>query len=84
MTESSINIVEDSPKTGLGIPVKTKNPLSRIKLLPTGPFFGFELGERLLPVLSQERLFWCSFARNSPLLPLSCLANRDAPPARRA
>ena len=28
MAKSFIDVVKDSPRTGLGIPVKTKNPLS--------------------------------------------------------
>ena len=29
MAKSFKDVVQDSPRTGLGIPVKTKNPLSR-------------------------------------------------------
>ena len=29
MAKSFIDVVQDSPRTGLGIPVKTKKPLSR-------------------------------------------------------
>ena len=36
-------VVQDSPRTGLGIPVKTKKPLSRINTPPVYPPFGFKL-----------------------------------------
>ena len=38
-----MDVVQDSPWTGLGIPVKTKNPLSRTNTPPAKPLFGFEL-----------------------------------------
>ena len=34
MAESFIDVVQDSLRTGLGIPVKTKNPLSRTNTPP--------------------------------------------------
>ena len=55
MTKSFIDVVQDSPKTSLGIPVKTKNPLSQNILLLTGPPFGFKLHERLVPVLIRDQ-----------------------------
>ena len=36
MAKSFIDVVQDSPRTGLGIPVKTKTP-------PAEPPFGFKL-----------------------------------------
>ena len=42
MAKSFID-VENSPKTGIGIPVKTKNPLCRTNTPPAEPPFGFEL-----------------------------------------
>ena len=62
MSESYIKVVQDSPRTNLDIPVKFKNPLSRIILPLTGPPFGFKLHERLIPVLSRDRLFRHLFA----------------------
>ena len=49
MAKSLIDIVQDSPRTGLGIPVKTKNPLSRTNTPPMEPPFGFKLRGRLVP-----------------------------------
>ena len=43
MAKSFIDIVQDSPKTGLDIPVKTKKPLSRTNTPPTEPSFVFTL-----------------------------------------
>ena len=43
MAKSFKDVVQDSPRTGLGIPVKTKNPLSRTNTMPREPSFGFEL-----------------------------------------
>ena len=43
MAKSLIEVVQDSPGMGLGIPVKTKNPLSRTKTPPAEPPFGFTL-----------------------------------------
>ena len=43
MAKSFIDLVQDSPKTGLGIPVKTKNPLSRTNTPPVEPPIGFKL-----------------------------------------
>ena len=34
MAKSFIDVVQDSPRTGLGIPVKTKKPLSRTNTPP--------------------------------------------------
>ena len=52
MAKSFIEVVHDSPRTSLGIPVKTKNPLSRTTLPLTGPPFGFKLHEWMVPVLN--------------------------------
>ena len=49
MAKSLKDVVQDSPKTGLCIPVKTKNPLSRTNPPPVGPPFGFKLRGRLVP-----------------------------------
>ena len=37
MAKSFIDVVQDSPRTGLGIPVKTKKPLSRTNTRPEEP-----------------------------------------------
>ena len=42
MAKSFKDVVQDSPGTGLGIPVKTKNPRSRTNILSAKPPFGFE------------------------------------------
>ena len=39
MAKSFKDVVQDSPRTGLGIPVKTKNPLSRTKNTTRGTAF---------------------------------------------
>ena len=49
MAKSFIDVVQDSPRTGLGIPAKTKNPLSRTKTPPAEPPFGFKLHGWLVP-----------------------------------
>ena len=49
MAKSFKDIVQDSPKTGLGIPVKTKHPLSRTNILPVELPFGFKLHGWLVP-----------------------------------
>ena len=43
MAKSFKNVVQDSPRTGLGIPVKTKNLLFRTNTPPAEPPFGFKL-----------------------------------------
>ena len=53
MAKSFIDMVQVSPRTGLGIPVKTKIPLSRNILSLTRPPFGFKGHECLVPVLSR-------------------------------
>ena len=46
MVKSFMDVVQDSPRTGLGIPVKTKkNPLSNQYTI----HFGFKLHGRLVP-----------------------------------
>ena len=57
MAKFFIDVVNNFPMTGLGISLETKNPLSRIILSFAEPPFGFKLHERLVPVLSHERLF---------------------------
>ena len=49
MAKSFIDVVQGSPRTGLGIPVGTKNPLYRTNTPPVGPLFGFELRRQLVP-----------------------------------
>ena len=65
MAKSFKDVVKDSPRTGLGIPVETKNPLSRTKTPPAEPPFGFKLHGWLVPAKSRVRLCRHSFARNS-------------------
>ena len=43
MAKYFIDKVQDSPRTGLGIPVKTKNNLSGTITPPAEPPFGFKL-----------------------------------------
>ena len=49
MAKSFIDVVQDSPMTGLGIHVKTEKPLSRTKTPPVEPPFGFKLHGWLVP-----------------------------------
>ena len=42
------DVVQESPRTGLGIPVKTKKPLSRTNTPPTQPLYGFKVRKRLV------------------------------------
>ena len=49
MAKSFIDVVQDSPRTGLDIPVKTKIPISRTNTPPAGPPFGFKLHWWLVP-----------------------------------
>ena len=42
MAKSFKNVVHDSLRTGLGIPVKTKNPLSQSNTPPVEPPFSFK------------------------------------------
>ena len=49
MAKSFKNVVQDSPRMGLGIPVKTKKRLSRTNTPPAEPSFGFKLHVRLVP-----------------------------------
>ena len=84
MAKSFIDLVQDSPRSSLGIPVKSENLLSRTILPLAGPPFGFKLHERLVPLLSHERLFRYPFARDPPPRPCVRLTNSGAAPARRA
>ena len=43
MAKSLIDVVRDLPRTRLGMPVKSENPLSLTNTPPAGPPFGFEL-----------------------------------------
>ena len=49
MAKSFRDVVQHSPRTGLGIPVETKNPLSQTNTPPVEPPFGFKLRGRLVP-----------------------------------
>ena len=49
MAESLKDVVQDSPRMGLGIPDKTKKPLSRTNAPPLELSFGFTLRGRLIP-----------------------------------
>ena len=49
MAKSFIDVVQDSSRMGLGIPVRTRIPLSQTKTLPAEPPFGFKLRVRLVP-----------------------------------
>ena len=49
MAKYFIDVVQDSPRSGLGIPIKTKNPLSLTNTPPAKPPFGFELRGRFVP-----------------------------------
>ena len=49
MSKSIKGIVQDSPRTGLSIPVKTKNPISRTNTPPAELPFGFKLHGQLVP-----------------------------------
>ena len=50
MAKSFIDVVQDSPSMGLGIPVKTKNPLSWTIMQLAGSPLGFKLNEWMVPV----------------------------------
>ena len=64
MAKSFIYVIQDSPGTGLGISVKTKNPLSRTNTPPAEPPFAFKLRGQLVPASSRVRLFRRPFARD--------------------
>ena len=49
MAKSFIDVVQDSPRTGLDIPVESKRPLSRTNTQPAEPPFGFKLRGQLVP-----------------------------------
>ena len=49
MVNSFIGVVQDSPRKGLGIPVKTKKTLTRTNTPPAEPPFGFKLRGKLVP-----------------------------------
>ena len=57
MSKSFIDIVMDSCKTGLGLPVKTRKPLLRTMLPLVESHFGFKLYKWLDPALSRVRIF---------------------------
>ena len=49
MAKSFKDVVQHSPRTGLGIPVETKKRLSRTNAPPAVLPFGFKLRELLVP-----------------------------------
>ena len=53
MVKSFIDVVQGSPRTRLGIPFKTKNPLSGTNTPPAEPPFDFKLHGRLVPAYSR-------------------------------
>ena len=65
MAKFFIDVVQDSPRTGLGIPVKTKKKPSLISTPPAEPPFGFKLRGQLVPAQSHVRLFRHPLARYS-------------------
>ena len=48
MAKSFKSVVQNPPRTGLGIPVKTESTLSRNNTPPVEPSFGFKLRGRLV------------------------------------
>ena len=62
MAKSFKSVVQDSHRMGLGIPVKTKKPLSQTNTPPAEPPFGFKLRGRMVPAYSRVRLFRHPFA----------------------
>ena len=54
MAKSFKNVVQDSPWTGLGIPVKSKKPLPRNNTPPVEPLYGFKHRGRLVPALRRD------------------------------
>ena len=78
MAKSFKNVVQDSLRTGQGIPVKTKNPLSPTNTPTTEPPFGlkpvdprrclcFKLPTRSLQFLENEEFFAPDHAGTSVL-----------------
>ena len=49
MAKSFKEVAHDSPRTGLGMPIKTKKPLCRTYTPPAEPPFGFKLRGQLVP-----------------------------------
>ena len=72
MAKSLKDVVQDSFRTGLDIPVETKNPLSRTNTPSAEPPFGFKLRGRLVPAESRVRLFRHPFNRDSHPRPHAC------------
>ena len=66
MVKSFIDVVQDSSRTRLGIPFKTKKPLSRTNTPSAEPPFGFKFYRPLDPGYSRVRLFRHPFARSPP------------------
>ena len=71
MAKSFIDIVQDSPRTRLGIPIKPKKPLSETNTLLAEPPFDFKLHRRLVPAYSLVRLLRHPFAQNLPPRPVA-------------
>ena len=64
MAKYFIDVVQDSPTTGLGIPVESKKSLYRSITPPTEPPFSFKPRRQLVPTESRVRLFCRPFARD--------------------
>ena len=71
MAKSFIDVVQDSPRTRLGIPVKTKNPLPLSNTPPAEQPFCFKLHAPLVPAYRRVRLFRHPNARNHPRPPFA-------------
>ena len=73
MAKSFEDFVQDSPRTGLGIPVKTKNPLSKTNTPPVEPPFGFKLRGWTSHLSS-----YCGrFSRSARLKRINCVRYRS-------
>ena len=70
--KNDVDVLQDSPRTTLDTPVKTKNLLSRTNTPPAKLPFGFKLHERLALAYSCVRLFRPPFTRK----PTSTAARR--------
>ena len=49
MAKSFIDVVQDSPRTGLGIPVKTKKPPLLNQYIARGTAFRLQTSRQLVP-----------------------------------
>ena len=84
MAKSFKDFVQDSPRTGLSIPVKTKNLLFRTNTPPADPTFGFKLHGRLVSAWSRVRLCRHTFTQNPHLRKHARPAKRLTTPTRGA